>query len=94
MKKSVKLKKFGLTTVTLFVCLAVMLTCFAFTFPSFSAFAAETHTPLVSGVKVVDKCDYGDSFTVSKPDSGVKVAVTSPDGKIKECADCDGVTDR
>ncbi len=89
MKKSVKLKKFGLTTVTLFVCLAVMLTCFAFTFPSFSAFAAETPTPLVSGVKVVDKCDYGDSFTVSKPDSGVKVAVTSPDGKIKECADSD-----
>lgn len=83
MKNYSTLKKFGLTAVTLLVCLAVVMTCFALSFPFARAFA-EPEDPTTEeavgaevpdAVKIAETVVYGDDITV--PAGAV---VTAPDG--------------
>lgn len=85
MKKLGLIKRIGLTATTLFVCLAMLITCFTFVAPS-KAFAAvdepldePTTSEVVTvakGVKVKDTCNYGDEVTVPE-----KATVVAPNGK-------------
>lgn len=89
MKKSGKLKRFGLSVTAAFVCLAFVLSGFAFVKPLVS-FAAETEEPttttvttqkLFEKVTVQDKVNYGDDIDVTAAsESGVAVKVVAPDG--------------
>lgn len=89
MKKSAKLKKYGLAAAALPVGLAVMLTGFSFVnSPSYAA-AAEAEE-LFTDVVLADKCDYGDSFKVPASGvSGVTPVVTAPNGKTVELGTLD-----
>ncbi|MDE5562613.1 MAG: hypothetical protein K2J01_03595 [Clostridiales bacterium] len=84
MKKLGLIKRIGLTATTLFVCLAMLITCFTFVAPRAARAEGDENlvTPTTSekvdvakGVKVKDKCDYGDEFTVP-----ADATVTAPNG--------------
>ena len=90
MKKSIKLKKIGLSAVTLILCLAVMITCVAFSLPFSHAFADDPSSSLLfddSEHPIVETCDYGDTFTVPTAGSGVELTVKAPNGKNAEVKD-------
>ncbi len=89
MKKIGKIRKYGLSFIALFVCLAVMATCFTFITPfrTYSASAADaTGTTLLENVSIPTKCEYGATFDVPTVGSGLKVTVTAPNGKTVEPA--------
>ncbi|MDE6201564.1 MAG: hypothetical protein K2M47_06800 [Clostridiales bacterium] len=92
MKKLGLIKRIGLTATTLFVCLAMLITCFTFVAPH-AAWADEDDNDLVSptthakvdvakGVKVQDSCDYGDDITVP-----TGATVTAPNGETVTATD-------
>lgn len=78
MKNSTTLKKCGLTVVVLLVCLAMMITSFAFVKP-LGRPSADAAPVVFDGVAVSETCDYGDSFSVPVV-TGANVKVTAPDG--------------
>ncbi|MDE6029606.1 MAG: hypothetical protein K2F90_04725 [Clostridiales bacterium] len=83
MKKLGLIKRIGLTATTLFVCLAMLITCFTFVAPrAAKADEATLVNPTTSGevevakgVKVKDTCKYGDEFAVP-----TGATVTAPNG--------------
>ncbi|MDE7163929.1 MAG: hypothetical protein K2O04_00685 [Clostridiales bacterium] len=85
MKKLGLIKRIGLTATTLFVCLAMLITCFTFVAPTVRAEGENATQPAVTtdvgkltgdkAVKVDSSCDYGDKFAVP---AGAKV--TAPNG--------------
>lgn len=88
MKKLGLIKRIGLTATTLFVCLAMLITCFTFVAPTVRAEEGEAAlTPPVTSdeialtggkaIKVKDSCDYGEKFAVP-----TGATVTAPDGKV------------
>ncbi|MDE5593741.1 MAG: hypothetical protein K2I75_07405 [Clostridiales bacterium] len=93
MKKLGLIKRIGLTATTLFVCLAMLITCFTFVAPRAAKADEDELTPpttvgkvdVAKGVKVKDSYNYGDDIivpadaTVTAP-NGDEVAVT--DGKV------------
>ena len=87
MKKSAKLKKYGIAAAALPVGLAVMLTGFSFVnAPSYADTA--TNKDLFANVVLADKCDYGDSFRVPVSGvTGVTPVVTAPNDQT---VDLDG----
>lgn len=80
MKKIGTIKKCGLTVVTLFVCLAMLITGLTFATSVYRP-SAETLTDsaILDGVALPDTCDYGESFNVPTV-AGTDVTVTAPDG--------------
>ncbi|MDE6292996.1 MAG: DUF5011 domain-containing protein [Clostridiales bacterium] len=84
MKKLGLIKRIGLTATTLFVCLAMLITCFTFVAPAVRAEEEKLVAPTTSeeikltekAVKVNSTCDYGDKFAVP---AGAKV--TAPNGE-------------
>ena len=97
MKKTAKLKKFGLATLSAVLCPAVMVTCFGFA-KTQAAFAEEPATDnsyeattsaseLFEKINVPSKCKYGDKFTVPAGKGDTSVTVTAPIGaKVAEAA--------
>lgn len=87
MKKSAKLKKYGIAAAALPVGLAVMLTGFSFVnAPSYAD--TTTNKDLFANVVLADKCDYGDSFRVPVSGvTGVTPVVTAPNDQT---VDLDG----
>ena len=88
MKKTGIIKRFSLTALTLVLCLAVMVTCFTFFVPQYSAHAEEPFSVSADAVSLGDvsldkECEYGKQFEV-KPVAGTTVTVTAPDGKAVE----------
>ncbi len=83
MKKLGLIKRIGLTATTLFVCLAMLITCFTFVAPHAAKAEDDNLVPpttsakvdVAKGVKVKDTCDYGDEFTVP-----AGATVTAPNG--------------
>ena len=84
MKKLGTVKKCGYTLITLFVCLAIAISCLVFGVKTAPAPSAETVTDsaIFEGISVPEKCDYGKSFKVSAVD-GKGVTVTRPDGAAR-----------
>ncbi len=87
MKKLGFIKKMGLTATVVFLCLAMMLTCFTFTTPFFRAAYAEdapvtANASVFAGAAVKDTVDYGG--TIEVPDvAGSTVTYIAPDGEEK-----------
>lgn len=85
MKKLGLIKRIGLTATTLFVCLALLITCFTFVAPraakaedgNLAALTTSAKVDVAKGVKVKDTCDYGDEFTVP-----AGATVTAPNGDV------------
>lgn len=83
MKKLGLIKRIGLTATTLFVCLAMLITCFTFVAPRAARAEDDNLVPpttsdkvdVAKGVKVKDTCYYGDEFTVP-----TGATVTAPNG--------------